>query len=122
VRIIAQRDCAKFWEAGEAELQVRKKERSQELSLGMSRMAPTTARSKGYIPAALSTGRYQWLRPISKNLTVDVSLNVALQFRPSNSDTQLAQSPLAPCARPILSGQETAKRNPAGIDKRSATR
>ena len=53
---------------------------------------------------------------------VGVLLNVVLQCRPSNSDTQLAQNLLAAFARPVPSDQETATRNPVSIDKLSATR
>jgi len=88
----------------------------------MSRMAPTTARSKGYILAALSTGRNHWLQPISLDLKEGGWLNAVPQFRLSNSDTQLVQSQPAASAPLVLSDQEIAKPNPASTDKRSATR
>ncbi len=85
-------------------------------------MAPTTARSKGPIPAALSTGRNRQLQPISIN-----SLRAHPQMQRRNSPGQililhLLKADFAAFLPTILSDQEIAKPNPANTDKHSATR
>ena len=61
----------------------------------MNRVAPTTARSKGLVPAALSTGRNHEGYNQSRLFIAGASPYAAPLFRPLNSGSAPAQNPVA---------------------------